>query len=479
MNCFCPLFGSSRILPVQSQSSSSPLYQHQDSSTTHIIDRRDPSAQLGVGVTSSSSSNSWWSSAVWWSLKLDLLHLLCSHELKQVLFLEDDDEEEDTINSSNNTNPNEGLYTRSASQEESWIVRGVPTRPLYKEFAHRLFQWNQRLVVLSSSSSSCTPCNIQELRLLIPAESLGFQENQHDPMLPSLPPRSPGDIPMWFLREQRRDRDRVIYRVLGIRTTIGSVRPMVHCLTVLPSKRRLLKAATVFLPRKNKNTKTSRKKKKKKKNRPPRGEQNCLTVAAKARAKHAGRTTSHVDGDTTVTFFGTVSGPIGQQNREAILLVRTILKQCVWMNCHVLGGLSSSSSSSSSNSKTPTTYHDQLPNDDDDDEDREDSSSFVVELRQEQGYGARWLIEREEKQKQELVVSSSTIVSPSSSVGNRKNVHIFPRTATMAVIDDTNTNAKHSMNYTRSGSLSSSVLVTFRGFLEPHMKNGHEQKWRH
>ena len=104
---------------------------------------------------------------------------------------------------------------------------------------------------------------------------------------------------------------------------------------------------------------------------------------------------------------------MAQQNQEAEKIVRNLLCNCVWINSHVFGGLPKTG-----NEKAGTMNG-------------EMASSWVVELRQEEGYGARWLVEEEN--------------------------------------DNDNDNIGQC----------SSVAVTFRGFLEPQMEDGHKLRWRH
>ena len=85
-------------------------------------------------------------------------------------------------------------------------------------------------------------------------------------------------------------------------------------------------------------------------NEPHKKGKNCkLTVAGRARAKHAHRGKEQ--------FFGVVKGSPEKQSKEAEAIVRTILNGAAWINIHAFGGT------------------DSLP---------------VLEARLENGYGARW-----------------------------------------------------------------------------------------
>eukprot|EP00525_Craspedostauros_australis_P007468 CAMPEP_0198130372 /NCGR_PEP_ID=MMETSP1442-20131203/53810_1 /TAXON_ID= /ORGANISM="Craspedostauros australis, Strain CCMP3328" /LENGTH=154 /DNA_ID=CAMNT_0043790971 /DNA_START=39 /DNA_END=500 /DNA_ORIENTATION=+ len=75
-----------------------------------------------------------------------------------------------------------------------------------------------------------------------------------------------------------------------------------------------------------------------------------LSLAARARAKHAHRGSEQ--------FFGVAKGTQERQNREAQEILRTMLRTAVWMNIHTFGGCQ--------------------------------EEEPVLELRVSSGYGARW-----------------------------------------------------------------------------------------
>ena len=124
-----------------------------------------------------------------------------------------------------------------------------------------------------------------------------------------------------WLKETRPE---TILLLLGMRQTIGTD---IRCL-LPPSRKVLLEAASV--PHR-------------------RGQGNKLSVAAKARAKHAHRGKEK--------FFGIVMGGPEKQSQETERIVKDILDHAVWMNIHAFGGT---------------------------------NSQPVLEARLETGYGARW-----------------------------------------------------------------------------------------
>ena len=388
-----------------------------------------------------------WSSSLWWSLKLDVSHSLCSKELKRALFAKD-------VTNSKITQDTNHAYTYSAAirpllndcgerkyapeQEHSdndteiidqtWIVRGIPERPLYREVAKRLLEWNQRCFSQGSSQPFISAlADTNRCRVTVPAEALGFEERafSHGRIIfPDLPPFSRFDIPNWLLSSREsatNNADATIYKVLGIRNTIGSLLPSEKRLLLLPSKRALLAAAGFFHEPNAKSIESKQKQRQQ-------WFQQRLTVAAKARSKHAHRAIKKA------SFYGVAKGPVDRQNQEAEELVRGLLANCVWINCHVFGGLTKT------NEREKTT----IKNDDGNDL----SSSWVVEIRQEQGYGARWRVEE------------------CRDVG--------------ANHDNGNGNGNgNDCNILKGRSSHPSVVVTFRGFLEPMMEDGHERRWRH
>ncbi|CAG8515701.1 2799_t:CDS:2 [Dentiscutata erythropus] len=167
---------------------------------------------------------------------------------------------------------------------------------------------------------------------------------------------------------------------LGLRTTLGSA------IQLPPSLSECLAAFTHHYVKKN--------------SKPVRASvSNILTVGAKAFSKHCHR-------DTSGSFWGACSGSEKQKNEQANNALAKILTNAAWINLH------------------------SLPHD-----------TRVFEVRNLDGYGARWEIyEPQYQQLQSQMDSSSTA---NSIKGN----------------DGTN--------------------IMFRGFLEPQMKDGHSKGWIH
>ena len=349
-----------------------------------------------------------WSSALWWALKLDVSHSLCSKELKRALFAEDKDAEptpESDHQNSDTDHVSEPKVSDNDTEttDQPWIVRGIPERPLYREVAKRLLEWNQRC--FSQRDSKLILFDANKSNVTVSANVLGFEEIPFSDgrlFLPDLPPHYRKDIRKWLLssREGESNANATIYRILGIRNTVGSLLPLEKRLSSLPSKKILLEAADAFHERKSSAQRQR--------------QQQHLTVAAKARSKHAPRA---IQDDS---FFGVARGPVAIQNQQTKELVRRLLANCIWINCHIFGGLT----------KT---------NKDNNKDDDELFTSWVVEIRQEQGYGARWRVEE-------------------------------------CAHSDANENDQKVS--TKAGN-NLPLVVTFRGFLEPQMEDGHERRWRH
>lgn len=222
-----------------------------------------------------------------------------------------------------------------AYSDATFLLKGLPERPLYVELGYRLYLLHQNV-----KSPIQRP-------FLLPAEHFGFDELP-DVILSPLLPRygTKRSIREWINTVGTRG----ILRILGMRHTIGSDPRNV----LPPSWKSLLEAAS--------------------------SQKHALSVAARARAKHAHRGKDQ--------FFGVVGGNAETQNIEAHQIVLSLLRDAAWINIHTFGG------------KT-------LP---------------FLEVRVASGYGARWKIE-------------STELDASK--------------------------------------------VSFRGFLEPQMPDGHERNWRH
>lgn len=224
-----------------------------------------------------------------------------------------------------------------ADTDATFLLKGLPQRPLYVELGNRLHLLHQNIK---------TP--VQQ-PFLLPAEHFGFAELPDaipSPLLPRYATKR--SIRKWINSVGVGTRG--ILRILGMRSTIGTDP---HNL-LPPSWKSLLEAASF--------------------------QKDALSVAARARAKHAHRGKDQ--------FFGIVSGNAETQNSEAHQIVLSLLSDAAWINMHTFGGNT-------------------LP---------------FLEVRVASGYGARWKLE-------------STQMS--------------------------------------------ACKVSFRGFLEPQMPDGHERNWKH
>ncbi|CAG8702897.1 22411_t:CDS:2 [Gigaspora margarita] len=167
---------------------------------------------------------------------------------------------------------------------------------------------------------------------------------------------------------------------LGLRTTVGSATQLP------PSLSECLAAFTHLYVKKN--------------SKPVRASiSNILTVGAKAFSKHCHR-------DTSGSFWGVCNGSEKQKNEQANRALAKILTNAAWINLH------------------------SLPHD-----------TRVFEVRNPDGYGARWEIRESQCQQLQSQMDSNSIAN---SVNNN---------------DGTN--------------------IMFRGFLEPQMKDGHSKGWVH
>ncbi|VEU38876.1 unnamed protein product [Pseudo-nitzschia multistriata] len=363
-----------------------------------------------------------WISAVWWSLKLDFSNTRHSKEIKDLLFLED---EAGFKNASLPSSTHEKDSNDVGEKLPRWIVRGIPEKPRYKEVGIRLFEWNQRYLRFRETSTNGGGV-LANQRIAIPAEQLGFEEHgfgestmgynpssssSGHPEEGTTPPQSIQGVRSWLSVAG----DRGILRLLGLRDTAGSVLPIERRL-LLPSRAELQRAAAVLHEKKpkpgNANANTASPPSRRAHNgvSRPRAKQALLTVAARARSKHAHRAL------TEASFFGVARGSVARQNRETSDLLAELMDDCVWINCHNFGGVN-----------------------------KDTSSSWVLEIRQERGYGARWLLEQPDA------------------------------AATEADDGSTGCFLLRPGHHQKDRNLS----VSFRGFLEPQAEDGHENRWRH
>lgn len=266
-----------------------------------------------------------WACQVKWSLKHDANELGLSPLMTQFLLSSDDE------NFSQYMDMDEIGVDDDDDIEDKWIVQGVPRRPLYKEIGFRLFQWNKQVYLSTKNEENFQSLSedpllqpISQQRFMVNAEWFGFQETKQHQL--SLPPRTNSDIRNWI----RKNKIPGILRILGYRDTIGSENNQKFAtIMMLPSRTDLIIAS--------------------RENHHP---NSALTVAARARTKHAHR---GKDG-----FFGIAKGSPSIQNQQTEIILMDLIKKATWMNLHSFGGL----------------------NDDD----------FAFEIRVAEGYGARWIV---------------------------------------------------------------------------------------
>lgn len=242
-------------------------------------------------------------------------------------------------------------------------MRGVPRRPYYAELS-------QRLSAIKSYRSKSSAENSVESLPFLKAAHFGVVELQ---CLNALIPEPPMQLASWQECSKwiNKAGESGILATLGMRRTVGTVSKCFdataqhgpHCYLLPPSRSQLL-ASSRELHRPN--------------------SKSCLTVGARALAKHAHRGCER--------FFGMCQGSESEKNEQAEVVVKRLIDEAAWINIHAFGGV--------------------------------DESQPVMEVRTAEGYGARW----------------------------------------SAVWRDTAFNAED---------------VQFRGFLEPQMEGGHENRWRH
>lgn len=205
------------------------------------------------------------------------------------------------------------------------LFRGLPKQPLYRELA-------RRLDLLSSTTKPMThdPANGETTTthplLLVPASLLKFQEYERPPLPLPVVNVSEDD---WLLQQAGNDG---VLHILGMRSTIGTA----PGLLLPPSWSSLVKAANQIHKQK-------------------------LSVAARARAKHAHRGADGSNSSSSSFFGGVpVKGSPESQNVVAEQVVLKLLREAIWVNIHTFGGM---------------------------------NEQPVLEIRVMSGYGARWACE--------------------------------------------------------------------------------------
>ena len=220
----------------------------------------------------------------------------------------------DEENRDSNLNPKEN--------ELSIPFQGLPSPPYFRALSRRLYA-QYEYESTGGNSKNILVSMPEKYFLPDMATQLGFEELVH-PSLDSLPQTSKQPTAASLYKWLQAARTDKILQLLGMRKTTGTdLRGLLP-----PSRGALLKAA-----------KASHKK----------GQGGKLTVAARARAKHAHRGKEQ--------FFGIVKGSPEKQNIESEAIVVNILNRAAWINIHAFGGT---------------------------------NSCPVLEARLESGYGARW-----------------------------------------------------------------------------------------
>lgn len=217
----------------------------------------------------------------------DRRELQISEKLRQALLRHDD--HDDWYVFDDNDSADESRFLDQCSGNPQFLLKGLPKHPLYVELG-------TRLRALSTIKSENIP-------LFLPAEYFGLTENPFDNALlaKEVVPKHPSKQSMidWINHAGTGG----IFHLLGMRNTVGTdSRDLLP-----PSWCTLLEAAAL-----------------------PHKEKSQLSVAARARSKHAHRGKDH--------FFGVVSGPPTKQNVETQEILVRLLENAAWINIHAFGG---------------------------------------------------------------------------------------------------------------------------------------------
>ena len=359
-------------------------------------------------------------------------------------------------NDTNNENNNKNKM-KMKKKDIDCLFYGVPRRPLYREVAYRLLLWNQHQlyqqhyqnITTDPPSPSPPPTTSTKvpplLPLLVPAEHFGFHEEiaaLEEEEEYSLLRHPPPDMIMMKKKNNNklinfnyiskilqlrswlsRVGDNGITRLLGMRRTIGTTdnnnnnnKAAVTSRITTPSRKQLLHAACQpYHHQTTTSTTTS-------------NNNNPLTVAARARTKHAHRCrSSGADGGTEGGgggYFGTIKGNATYQNQITKEILVTMIQDATWINIHTFSGRD---------------YEIDGP---------------VVEIRVSEGYGARW---------QTVKRAATTTAIPTTTSNSNTSLVLLPQ----------------QRKQTEYNENEQPTILQFRGFLEPQMEDGHEKKWRH
>lgn len=258
---------------------------------------------------------------------------------------------------------NERIIDQSVDDKLYRKLKGLPQRPFYIEIMRRLQIIRDHKV----NNLTLTGTDMEENNIMfLPAAHFGMTEfKMTDSLIPPINSLSSVQECSNWLRQAG---EKGILALLGMRRTVGTASIIssndnaFESYLLPPSSRELLDASCkLHKP----NTKSS------------------LTVGARALTKHADRGQSR--------FYGNIQGSESAKNEHAEQIVKELIQKAAWINIHNFGGT--------------------------------EASRPVVEVRTDEGYGARWSA---------LWIDAFTPVD-----------------------------------------------VTFRGFLEPQMEDGHEKRWRH
>eukprot|EP00977_Amphora_coffeiformis_P017698 scaffold5869_cov165-Amphora_coffeaeformis.AAC.7 len=188
------------------------------------------------------------------------------------------------------------------------IFLGLPSRPLYKVLALRLSLLCSQLLQKNQLDPDTSSSHD---RSSLPASTFGLEE---DLPLPYIPPPPRNSTSRQILSWIQGAGDRGVLATLGLRFTVGT-----DPRGLLPPSWSDLIAATRV----------------RHKSHAP------LSVAARARAKHAPRSCCGLGQEQQQQqqpFFGTVQGSAETQNKAAHEIIVRLLQEATWINIHTFGG---------------------------------------------------------------------------------------------------------------------------------------------
>eukprot|EP00607_Mallomonas_marina_P003814 CAMPEP_0182430864 /NCGR_PEP_ID=MMETSP1167-20130531/44387_1 /TAXON_ID=2988 /ORGANISM="Mallomonas Sp, Strain CCMP3275" /LENGTH=286 /DNA_ID=CAMNT_0024616485 /DNA_START=552 /DNA_END=1412 /DNA_ORIENTATION=- len=170
-----------------------------------------------------------------------------------------------------------------------------------------------------------------------------------------------------------------------------------------------------------------------------------LTTGARAHSKHSIRSSEK--------FWGTCEGSEAAKNKQALCKLQYILDHTVWINVHMLSG---------------------------------EGNGLVLEVRSKQGYGARWRISQMKALHTGLTpqIRCAKIAAEFASESAVSRIEdITPSCSTSPQDIDLNVKAPSKNSKTEISEKdveeTPCISLSFRGFLEPHMEDGHKKGWKH